>query len=66
MLRFRYNTDEVFRRAIADRYANRVVVYILCDYCEKIRETSLAPHLLCCKRKHSPELAMLKRLCDAL
>ena len=67
MLNLRYNTDEVYRRSIADRYANREVVYIICDYCGKeLRDTSLAPHLLCCKRKKSPELAMLERLCDAL
>ena len=36
LLTLRYNRDEVFRRSIADRYANRVVVYIICDYCRKM------------------------------
>ena len=67
MLRIIYNTDEAFKRRIADKYVNRVVVNVLCDYCGKeLRESSLAPHLLCCKNKKSPELAMLKRLCDIL
>ena len=59
--------NEAFKRRIANKYVNRKVVYVLCDYCGKeLRDTSLAPHLLCCKRKKSPELSMLKRLCDAL
>ena len=67
MLRIKYNTDEAFRRRIADRYVNRAVVNVLCEYCGKeLKETSLAPPLLCCKKKKSPELAMLKRLSDAL
>jgi hypothetical protein len=67
MLRIKYNTDEAFRRRIADRSVNRTVVYVLCDYCGKnLKHVSLAPHLLRCKNKKSPELAMLKRLSDVL
>ena len=51
MLRINYNADEAFRRRIADRYVNRAVVNVLCDYCGKeLRETSSAPHLLCCNK----------------
>ena len=67
MLRIQYNTDEACRRRIADSYVNRAVVNVLCDYCGKeLRESSLAPHLLCCKNKKSPELAMPKILCDLI
>ena len=56
MLRIRYNTDEAFKRRIADKYVNRIVVYTLCDSCGKeLRQSSLAPHLICCKNKKSPE-----------
>ena len=65
MLRIKYNTDEAVKRRIADRYVNRTVVYVLCDYCGKnLKHVSLTPHLLRCKNKKSPELAMLKILCD--
>ena len=67
MLRIKYNTDEAFKRRIADRYVNRTVVYVICDYCGKnFKNVSLAPHLLRCKNEKSPELAMLKRLSDVL
>ena len=59
----RYQMDETFRNESLNRYDTQII----CDFCGKeLRLSSLRAHLICCKRKISPELAMLKRLSDAL
>jgi len=59
----KYEMDEAFRNEALNRYDTRSI----CDFCGKeLRLSSLRAHLICCKRKISPELAMLKRLSDAL
>ncbi len=71
-LRLKYQTNEVFRNAVLNRYAlnpcsDWEVLYVICDFCGKgMRQSSLRPHLICCKGKSSPELAMLKKLSDLL
>ncbi len=63
----KYRTDEVFRNAALAYYSNKEVLYVICDFCGKdMRQSSLRPHLICCKRKISPALAMLKKLTDVL
>ncbi len=67
MLRIIYSTDEAFKRRMCENYVKRVAVYILCDSCgRELRLCSLASHVICCKNKKSPELAMLKILSDNL
>ena len=59
----KYQLNEAFRIDALSRYATRII----CGFCGKeMRLSSLRTHLICCKRQASPELAMLKRLCDAL
>ena len=66
-MNLRYRTDEAYRNSKLSYYANKEVLYIICDYCGKdMRQSSLRPHLICCKRKISPALAMLKKLSDLL
>jgi predicted restriction endonuclease len=60
---FKYLMDESFRKDALSRYDTQII----CDFCGKeMRLSSLRAHLICCKRKVSPELAMLKRLSDVL
>ena len=60
---FKYLMDESFRNDALSRYDTQII----CDFCGKeMRLSSLRTHLICCKRKVSPELAMLKRLSDIL
>ena len=59
----KYEMNEAFRNDALSRYDTRCI----CDFCGKeMRLSNLRTHLICCKRKVSPELAMLKRLSDAL
>ncbi len=63
----RYRTDEVYRNAALSYYARKEVLYIICDYCGKdMRQSSLRAHLICCQRKISPALEMLKKLNELL
>ena len=67
MLRIKYIADNSFKSCISEWHVKRDAEYILCDYCgRKLRLCGLASHLVCCKNKKSPELAMLKRLSDNL
>ena len=60
---FKYLMDESFRNDALSRYDTQII----CDFCGKeMRLSSSRAHLICCKRKVSPELAMLKRLSDML
>ena len=66
-MNLRYQTDEAYRNSKLSYYADKEVLYIICDYCGKdMRQSSLRAHLICCKNNKSPERIMLKQLSDLL